>query len=265
MLRCIRSLLIWTNASILIGFLLCIMVWTCKCEIVFAPCAGSGKRRKTTKHILRIDDSVSNMACFVRRVADKAFEKEGGVGVDDAEVNKFIASIQSVATSQGYCVKDHIKDDTSLDTASFEREFNVGLTFCLDSDILLGTSGDKEDTKAAQQQESGAKVDAFAVMMKPKEAQFLVQQPVTESMNLQEQVYAELVGHFAEIKLGYMDTATKKELETMANTVKDVLCFVHKHWPSLFRQEQGMFGNDEYRSCPLLAFLSSCTRKKKNK
>lgn len=213
------------------------------------------------KCVLRIDNSIANMANFLRCVAAKALEREAGAGaVDASEVKQFVQSIQSAKTSDDFCVKEHLKDDTSIDINDFEDEFKEGLVLHLDSDILLGVSID--DAAREQDKESKPKRSAFALMMQPKETNFLPQMPVLESMNLQEQVYSRLVAHVSDIKLGYVDESTEKELKTLIHTVRDVLCFVHKHWSRLFRSEPGVLSNENHRQCPLLVLLSSCTRKK---
>ena len=175
------------------------------------------------------------MRRFVECIASEALEKEDGSVIEEPELKRFIESIESVRSFTGFCYKKFVTTDASVPIALVKDDFEAdGLKFQLKSDILHGVDSQTSD-------EPKPRSNAFDIIMQPKRPRFLEDVPVKDP-NLQQQVNAGLLAYFANIKLGYVDGSTEKELKTLAKTLRDILCFVHGQWGSLFRQSQGKLG-----------------------
>jgi hypothetical protein len=105
--------------------------------------------------------------------------------------------------------------------------------------------------------------DAFAVMLqaaKPKPVNFLPISAIDESASIQEQLGSGLESFCLDLHLGFKCSQSERQLKSNLFQIRDVLCFIEKHWKTLFLKDFPSLPNDETRQNRLLQLVADCSR-----
>ena len=96
----------------------------------------------------------------------------------------------------------------------------------------------------------------------------LYERDVDKHQEIDEQLMEKLYSIYIEIELGYYDPRQKAQLETNTRHIKNVLCFIQKHWKVLMRADFPTIpdaDSEDFVSSEVVCALVKITRKKENK
>jgi hypothetical protein len=155
----------------------------------------------------------------------------------------------------------------NFDIIEFVDDYDSSLSD-LESDLVPLSKNNIVVTLAAKERvvvpsKIGVQDDAFAVIMQaaqPKPVQFLPISALDESASIQDQLASGLESLCLDLELGYKCNESEKQLKQNISKIKDVLCFVQKHWKTFFRRDFPSLPLNETRQNRLLQVLATCTR-----